>query len=173
MNNVSQLISQTAFNNYISSTYKKSNKLKIKLERWAGNKLFYLSHSDRLAAYLIASMCMSLILGIIFRYLISTIYKPRTDWLWTEWILFLILSYKMGTFVYPIVTNYMDTLVERRYENIIEEKEKDKIIIIKEKDLNELMNQIFSVKEKLTDKEYKNLVELLSDANKNKQEKTD
>ena len=56
-------------------------------------------------------------------------------------------------------------LVEKRNDIIIEEEE-DKVVKIKGKELSELMNQLFDVKEKLTDEEYKNLVELLSIVNK-------
>ena len=59
----------------------------------------------------------------------------------------------------------MNMLVEKRNDIIIEEEE-DKVVKIKGKELSELMNQLFDVKEKLTDEEYMNLVELLSVVNK-------
>ena len=92
-------------------------------------------------------------------------YKAPSDWTWAEMTIFFQVGYRMGVNVYPLVRNYMNMLVEKRNDIIIEEEE-DKVVKIQGKELSELMNQLFDVKEKLTDEEYKNLVELLSVVNK-------
>lgn len=172
MNNISQLIPQEDFYNYISSTERKSKKLTRKLERWVGKHLYHLNSNERLMAYQYTGGMTALLLGIMLRHLIWMTYKAPSDWTWAEMTIFFQVGYRMGVNVYPLVRNYMNMLVEKRNDIIIEEEE-DKVVKIQGKELSELMNQLFDVKEKLTDEEYKNLVELLSEVNNNKEEKQD
>ena len=165
MNNISQLIPQEDFFNYISLTERKSKKLTRRMERWVGKHLYHLNAEERLAAYQYTSVMTSLLLGIMLRYLIWMTYKAPSGWTWAESVFFFQIAWRVGTNVYPLVRNYMNMLVEKRNDIIIEEEE-DKVVKIKGKELSELMNQLFDVKEKLTDEEYKNLVELLSVVNK-------
>ena len=170
MNNISQLIPQEDFSNYISSTARKSKKLTRRMERWVGNHLYNLNSNERELTYQYTSAMTSILIGIMLRHLIWMTYKAPSDWSWSEWAILMQIGYRMGTNVYPLVRNYMYELMEKRNEHIMEEEE-DKTIKITGRDLSELMNQIFEVKEKLTDEEYKNLLELLSDVNNNKEEK--
>ena len=172
MNNISQIIPQEDFFNYISSTERESKKLTRRMERWVGHYLYHLNSNERLMAYQYTSGMTSLLLGIMIRYLIWVTYKAPSAWTWAETTIFFQVAYRLGTNVYPMVRIYMNELVETRNDIIIEEEE-DKTIKITGRDLSELMNQIFEVKEKLTDEEYKNMVEILSDVNNNKEEKQD
>ena len=165
MNNISQLIPQEDFFNYISSTERKSKKLTRRMERWVGKHLYYLNPEQRLAAYQYTTVMTCILIGMMLRYLIWMTYRGPDDWTSIETIFFYQLAYRVGSNIYPLVRNYMNMLVEKRNDIIIEEEE-DKVVKIKGKELSELMNQLFDVKEKLTDEEYMNLVELLSIVNK-------
>ena len=79
MNNISQLIPQEDFFNYISSTERNSKKLTKNGEM--GRKTYILFKCrTKLAAYQYTTVMTSLLMGMMMRYLIWMTYKGPDDW---------------------------------------------------------------------------------------------